>query len=115
MAVWLYGCMPQASFQVLSRPEHDRIQSCIGIGEQASGWLYRQHVAERATSGMRTATLGLPPIVAACLRLAFRCYHVWTVAGYIAVYEWESKPAVSSADRTWLEELPSECRVKNHE
>jgi hypothetical protein len=61
--------------------EMDRIKSYVRTGEQPSGWLYRQDVAQRATIRTQTArsaskpTLGLPSIVATYLRLAIRCCH----------------------------------------
>jgi hypothetical protein len=47
------GVMPQAGCQVLSRPDPDRYgsEAHVGTGEQAGDWLYRQHVARRATIG----------------------------------------------------------------
>jgi hypothetical protein len=62
---------------------------------------------------MQGATLGLPPIMAACLRLAFRCCHVLTVTGYRAIQVQESKPVVSCMDMMYLKELRAECRLQN--
>jgi hypothetical protein len=64
--------------------EADQIQSCICTGEQAGGWLYRQHVARRAVIGMNCQG-----------RISDSEQYAGTVAsriGYRAIWVQENKP-----------------------